>query len=184
MGLAATKAIDPKWAWHYRALVGLRERLLKERADHRQAAAEVLEPHSMDIADTATDELDHDLVLSQLSAEQDALYEIDEALKRILSGTYGTCEETGKPIPAERLRAIPWTRFSKDVEARLEKEGMVGHAHLGQVASVRKSAAKSLEESETQEGEKSEPAADDEALSQVYSSRGKNLRGRKDTAKK
>ncbi|MCB0340665.1 MAG: TraR/DksA family transcriptional regulator [Pseudobdellovibrionaceae bacterium] len=40
------------------------------------------------------------------------LVEIESALARIHSGTYGICEETEEPIEAERLLAIPWTRLS------------------------------------------------------------------------
>jgi RNA polymerase-binding transcription factor DksA len=53
------------------------------------------------------------------SFEQEALYEIDAALKRIEDGTYGICELTGKPIPWERLEAIPWTRFSLEAQNQL-----------------------------------------------------------------
>ena len=40
------------------------------------------------------------------------LLEIEMALSRIESGTYGICEETEEMIEAERLVAIPWTRLS------------------------------------------------------------------------
>ena len=40
------------------------------------------------------------------------LLEIELALSRIESGTYGVCEETEEIIEPERLRAIPWTRLS------------------------------------------------------------------------
>ncbi len=40
------------------------------------------------------------------------LMEIEMALGRIESGTYGICEETEEPIETERLLAIPWTRLS------------------------------------------------------------------------
>ncbi len=36
---------------------------------------------------------------------------IDEALDRIASGDYGTCQECEQPIPAKRLRALPWARY-------------------------------------------------------------------------
>ena len=49
---------------------------------------------------------DRDFALSLLSSDQDALYEIDEAIKRIEKGTYGVCELTGKSIPKARLEAI------------------------------------------------------------------------------
>lgn len=40
------------------------------------------------------------------------LLEIEYALSRIESGTYGVCEETEEQIEPERLLAIPWTRLS------------------------------------------------------------------------
>ncbi|MBI3849926.1 MAG: TraR/DksA family transcriptional regulator [Verrucomicrobia bacterium] len=167
--------IDPKWAWHYRALVALRERLLRERGEKLDDASQPLEPHSMDMADSATDEFDHNMALSELSAEQDAFFEIEEALKRILNGSYGVCEETGKPISPARLRAIPWARFSKDIEDRFEQQGAVNRAQLGQVASVRGPQNRSLEESESPEEESQETTPKDEALAQVYSPPGRHL---------
>ena len=47
-----------------------------------------------------------DLALS--AAARAAVELIDDALKRIEEGTYGTCVVSGKPIQKERLRAIPW----------------------------------------------------------------------------
>lgn len=40
------------------------------------------------------------------------LLEIELALARIESGTYGVCEETEEVIEKDRLLAIPWTRLS------------------------------------------------------------------------
>lgn len=40
------------------------------------------------------------------------LLEVEYALGRIDSGTFGYCEETEEPIESERLKAIPWTRLS------------------------------------------------------------------------
>ena len=50
-------------------------------------------------ADAGSDAYDRDFALSLLSQEQDALYEIDQALKRIELGTYGVCEMSGKQFP-------------------------------------------------------------------------------------
>lgn len=38
--------------------------------------------------------------------------EIDAALKRIETNSFGLCESTGKEIPANRLLAVPWARVS------------------------------------------------------------------------
>lgn len=73
------------------------------------------------MGDAGSDAYEKDFALSLLSQEQDSLYEIDEALKRIDGGTYGTCEKSGKKIPHERLEAIPWARHTVECQAELER---------------------------------------------------------------
>jgi RNA polymerase-binding transcription factor DksA len=145
------KRIKRKWTSHYRVLLALRERLLKDRVQQLGEVAQALEPHSMDMADSATDQFDHDLALTALSAEQDALFEVDGAMRRILDGTYGKCQASGKPISEARLRAIPWARFSKQVEGRQEREGVASRTHLPELGSVRGPMARRLQEAQTPE---------------------------------
>ncbi|VVM06851.1 General stress protein 16O [Methylacidimicrobium cyclopophantes] len=71
-------------------------------------------------ADAGTDAYDKDFALTLLSQEQDALYEIEEALKRIEAGTYGVCEMSGKPIPLQRLEAVPHARFTVECQRQVE----------------------------------------------------------------
>jgi RNA polymerase-binding transcription factor DksA len=106
-------------------------RRIKQLADE---AREEKPGYSEHMADAATDSIDRDLALGLVSFEQDALYEVDSALKRIDDGTYGICELTGKPISWKRLRAIPWTRFSLQAEAQLE-DNM--HPHIGALGAIR-----------------------------------------------
>ncbi|MEO6847468.1 MAG: TraR/DksA C4-type zinc finger protein [Chthoniobacterales bacterium] len=72
-------------------------------------------------ADAGSDAYDRDFALSLISQEQDALYEIDEALKRIENATYGVCEISGKHILRARLEALPFTRYTVECQAELEK---------------------------------------------------------------
>jgi len=72
-------------------------------------------------ADAGSDAYDRDFALSLLSQEQDSLYEIDQALKRIEVGNYGVCEISNKPIPVARLEALPFTRYTVECQAELEK---------------------------------------------------------------
>ncbi len=72
-------------------------------------------------ADAGSDAYDRDFALSMLSKEQGSLYEIDEALKRIEDGNYGICEICEKPIKHDRLEALPFTRYTVDCQAELEK---------------------------------------------------------------
>lgn len=115
-------------------LLRLREDLFGEIQQLASEACEETPNYSMHMADAATDSFDRDLVLGLVSFEQEGLYEIDAALKRIEDGTYGICELTGKPIPWERLAAIPWTRFSIEAENQLERNI---HPHIGRLGTVR-----------------------------------------------
>lgn len=110
---------------------------MAESNEALRAVAEPLERHSMHLADSATDEFDHELALSQLAAEQNALYEIESAIKRITDGTYGVCERSGQRIPGPRLKAIPWTRFVADVAAQLESAREIPRRRVGSPHSPR-----------------------------------------------
>lgn len=78
--------------------------------------------HGLHQADAGSDAYDRDFALNLLSQEQDALFEIDEALKRIARGTYGVCEMSGKQIPKARLEARPFARFTVECQNEIEKK--------------------------------------------------------------
>ena len=90
---------------------------LRSRSESNEASA--VGQHQ---ADAGSDAYEKDFALSLLSQEQDALYEIEEALKRIELGTYGVCEMSNKAIPHTRLEAIPFARFTVECQQQLEKE--------------------------------------------------------------
>lgn len=165
-GKVKAPKVDPKWTWHYNYLTRRKKELLEDRSRRRADAGEQMETHSMDLADSATDEFNHDLSLAEISSRQEELYEIEDAIARILNGTYGICAATGEPIGAERLRAIPWTRFAKKAEERLESRGEVKRMQLGELGSVRSRLSGEMEESEAEE-EKEESRAEDESLREV-----------------
>lgn len=103
-------------------------RFKAELEDHRERLLKIIEHHdignsslteetgelmssSVDnhLADTASETYEREL---DEGIEEDAkgqLREVDEALARIESDTYGHCSVCGKAIPAERLEAVPWT---------------------------------------------------------------------------
>jgi RNA polymerase-binding transcription factor DksA len=95
---------------------GVAKDSLRSRAEGSEASA-----FGMHQADAGSDAYDRDFALSLLSQEQDSLYEIDEALKRLDAGAYGVCEMSGKPIPHARLEALPFTRYTVECQAELEK---------------------------------------------------------------
>jgi DnaK suppressor protein len=99
------------------SMMGVSRDTLRARAEGSEASA-----FGMHQADAGSDAYDRDFALSLLSQEQDALYEIEEALKRVDAGTYGVCEMSGKAIPHARLEAIPFARFTVECQTQIEKQ--------------------------------------------------------------
>ena len=146
--------IKPEWQKYYRNLLDLRERLLNQMSGLAKESAEEMASYSLHMADSGTDNFDRDFALSLLSADQDAIYEIEEALKRIEKGTYGVCELTGKTIPKARLDAIPWTRFTVEAQAQLERDGALRQRKLGALGTVDSSGGVEVAEEDDEPEEK------------------------------
>ena len=79
-----------------------------------------LSGYTFHMADMATDNFDTEFSLSLVSNEQDVLYEIEEALKRIEEGAYGDCLECGKKIILQRLKAVPFAAFCVTCQEKKE----------------------------------------------------------------
>jgi RNA polymerase-binding transcription factor DksA len=102
-----------------RALVGMRDRLTGQIASLQ---GESLQRHDrVDIEEDGTDAFERQLALDLASSEQDALYEIDEALRRLSEGTYGVCEQCKSRIEKPRLKALPFVRTCVGCQSQIEK---------------------------------------------------------------
>ena len=97
---------------------GMQEEVLRK---NRQAAAGDLSSMPIHMADLGTDNYEQEFTLGLLAGEQQLLRDIDEALERIDTRTYGTCMGTGKPITKTRLKAKPWARYCIEYARLLEK---------------------------------------------------------------
>jgi RNA polymerase-binding transcription factor DksA len=131
------------------SMMGVAKDTLRSRAEGSEASA-----FGMHQADAGSDAYDRDFALSLLSQEQDALYEIEQALSRIEAGTYGVCEMTSKPIAHARLEAIPFARYTVECQSQLEKQ----NKHFN----IRKPVTSlfGLTDEEPGEAEEEEPVAD------------------------
>jgi len=116
--------VPKKHQKYHRLLIELRDQVREELNMHsNDTLKRSCKEDAGDIAisvDAGTDNFDRDFALSLLSAEQETLNEIEAAIQRIYKGTYGVCEVTGKPIKAERLTAVPFTRFSLEGQREFE----------------------------------------------------------------
>jgi RNA polymerase-binding transcription factor DksA len=152
--IADPKKVKAEWQKYCQRLMELREQLHRQMNGLAKESAQELPGYSLHMADSGTDNFDRDFALSLLSSDQDAVYEIEEALKRIEKKTYGVCELTGKTIPKARLEAIPWTRFTVEAQAQLEREGALRSRRIGQLGTVDSTGATEVESEEDEPEEK------------------------------
>ena len=73
------------------------------------------------LADTASETYEREFDEGLEEDAQDQLRDVESALKRLEAGTYGTCSSCGKPIPVERLEAVPWTTLCIDDARKLAR---------------------------------------------------------------
>jgi DnaK suppressor protein len=108
-----------------------RERLREERERIENALADlerVIDGEKEDIVDVETaPEDDGEMIedtavdsalAAQLRAELEAL---ERAERRLEAGTYGLSVDSGEPIPAERLEAVPWAERTAEEQERFER---------------------------------------------------------------
>ena len=81
-----------------------------------------LSGYSFHMADVASDNYEVEFSLGRASDEQNILYTIDEALKRVEDGTYGSCTQCGKQIPKKRLAALPHTELCIACQSKTESK--------------------------------------------------------------
>ena len=71
--------------------------------------------------DFATETFERELDEGLADGDRRRIEQIDAALKRIEEGRYGTCAVDGRPIPLERLRAVPWATLCIDHQREQEQ---------------------------------------------------------------
>jgi RNA polymerase-binding protein DksA len=111
-----------------------KQRLLSERARVQEALDYLhlenpgsMEDETQEIpsnnhpADVATITVDREIDYTLEENEERVLAAIDGALRRIEAGTYGSCQNCGRPIAVERLEAVPYTTQCIDCKRREER---------------------------------------------------------------
>lgn len=81
---------------------------------------------SGDVLDAAADTVQGEINSRLLEVESDELQAIDAAIQRMKDGSYGTCQDCGKPIPLKRLQAVPYVVDCIDCRRAAEKRSAVG----------------------------------------------------------
>jgi RNA polymerase-binding transcription factor DksA len=128
-GVAYTKDFDVKFLTAQRTLlIEEKAALLGQAVRLEDEANSLIEEQEMgDVqfddeggeGDTMVVERERDLTLSAQARQ--TIADIDTALSRLALGSYGYSTESGRPIPRERLQAIPWATMLVE-----EKVGGIG----------------------------------------------------------
>jgi RNA polymerase-binding protein DksA len=106
-----------------------RDRLMKELAILRESirsgtqrdSAGDLSAYSFHMADLGTDAMEREKQFLFASAEGRQLNMVNEALRRLYQGDYGTCEACGEPIARERMDAMPYATLCIECKEKEER---------------------------------------------------------------
>ena len=96
--------------------------IAKDNLKSQKESSGDLSGYSFHMADMASDSYDRELSLNIASEEQEVIYEIDDALKRMEEGKFGLCVSCDKKIPQKRLNAVPYAKYCIQCKSKEEKE--------------------------------------------------------------
>lgn len=107
----------------------LRERLLSEKqrildmyeSDLKAGQMAGADDGTEDLVDQANKAWNREFMFALSDNERKHLLLIEAAIVRFDQGTYGVCLHSGEPIAYPRLLAVPWARYTVDVQERIEK---------------------------------------------------------------
>lgn len=120
-----TKGKKAKKDWRddiKKMLLQMRKELLQEVTQTMRAESDHLKFDIGDFYDHASTDRDRELALMLADREREKLTHVDDALKRIETGTYGKCESCEEDIDKERLAAMPFTKLCLSCQEDLERQ--------------------------------------------------------------
>jgi RNA polymerase-binding transcription factor DksA len=111
MSAVATMPAPTRFALAPQALVTL-DALLRAELDAQRLLIDDAEATMRDLAGSTGGDSAHERDIAERSMNHalDVIAEIERALERVATATYGTCETCGDSLPIARLEAIPYAR--------------------------------------------------------------------------
>jgi RNA polymerase-binding protein DksA len=94
--------------------------IAKDATTSPREASGDLSAYTVHMADMAADTYDRELSMNLVSSEQEILYQIDDALKRLEDGSFGVCQQCGNTIAMSRLKAVPYASMCIDCQRAKE----------------------------------------------------------------
>ncbi len=112
----------------------LRSRLAQQKQDildlykrDLRSGQETSDDGTEDIVDRANNSYSRELMFALSDSERQLLLQVEEALRRLENGVYGSCVHCGDTIARPRLEAVPWARYCIDCQ-ELQEKGMLEEA--------------------------------------------------------
>ncbi len=116
------KGLDKKSIDRFKKiLLKEREEIMGDVKQIYESSQEVGQDGIQDIGDEAANVYNKQILLTLNENERERLKEVDEALDRIKTKTYGICEECGEPIGMKRLEVKPVAKYCVPCKTKLEK---------------------------------------------------------------
>jgi DnaK suppressor protein len=103
-------------------LLARRSEIGQKLHEFRNESKELEDGVARDLADKAESSYTKEFLLSLSDAEQEELFQIDAALRRIQKGDFGICQTCQKDIGRKRLNALPWTALCIECQEKAESE--------------------------------------------------------------
>jgi len=118
----STKKLKPAWKEEIKQmLLTMRKELLQDVSQTMKAESDHLKHDIGDFYDHASNDRDRELALMLADRERERLTLVDDALKRLETGTYGVCESCDDGIDKERLQAMTFTKLCLSCQEDLER---------------------------------------------------------------
>jgi RNA polymerase-binding transcription factor DksA len=103
-------------------LLNMKTEILQHLMSESEDFQEIVEhDDSKDLVDVASTDIDKKILDALGAQDMKRLRLIESALARIESGQYGICMKSGKPIPKERLEAIPYALYRVEYQSEIER---------------------------------------------------------------
>lgn len=109
----------------YEALVQLRDELVEQVRDLSSSSLSYRREPGEDLADVGSENFSRDMGLALMTEEGRKIVLIQDAIQRMVEGTYGTCVDCGKDVGEGRLDAIPYAKLCIDCKAARESNDFV-----------------------------------------------------------
>lgn len=124
------KKLNKKELTEFKKVILKRKEEIMDNIDHisedtlkksQKDASGDISGYSYHMADVATDTYDREFSLGLASNEREILYELEDALKKIDDGTFGSCEDCKGLIAKTRLKALPYAKLCLPCQEKKEK---------------------------------------------------------------